>query len=53
MVAEQALPEVVNYTTFNQGAETLVTVANEEGKPASYNEQLIFGVDSSFLHMFT
>ena len=53
VASEQALPEIVNYTTFDQGVETLVKVTNEEGKTISYNESRIFGVDSSFLHIFT
>ena len=53
IVAEQAIPEVINYTKFNKGVELLVTVSDEEGKTTSYNENGIISVDSSFLHMFT
>lgn len=51
--AEQAIPEVVNYTRFNKGVERLVTVTNEAGETISYNENNVFTVDSSFLRMFT
>nr|WKN34880.1 ABC transporter permease [Tunicatimonas sp. TK19036] len=51
--AQQSLPEVVNYTTFNPQVETLVQVTNEAGEIISHNESRIFGVDSSFLNMFT
>ena len=53
LMAQQAMPEVVNYTRFNQGVERLITVADETGKTTRYNESRILGVDSSFLHMFT
>ncbi len=53
IVAKQAIPEVINYTRFNMGVETLVTVFDEAGKTTSYNENGIISVDSSFLQMFT
>ncbi len=53
IVAQQSIPEIVSYTTFNHGVETLVMVADNEGKMISYNEQGVVGVDSSFLQVFT
>ncbi len=51
--SQQTIPEIVNYTTFNQGVETLVMASNEKDEMISYNEHGIFGVDSSFLQIFT
>jgi len=47
------LPEIINYTRFDQSVESLMVVSGKKGAVISGNENSIFFVDSSFLEIFT
>lgn len=52
VTALREFPEVLNYTKFNWGVETLVLI-EKEGEPLkSFNQTGIFSVDTSFTQIF-
>ncbi len=53
LAMKESSPEIIDYTIFNQTGERLMTVSGENEKNISFNEYLIFTVDSSFFNLFS